>query len=149
MLRKTHFQQPGALLLLLILNILLGVAGAQTEGVVYSFCKKANCRDGALPWTRLVFDQSGNLFGTTNTGGAHEQGGGVIFRLSPQGTETVLYSFCAKTNCTDGDTPYGALLFDQDSNQYGSTFYGGAQNVGVVFKLTPTGTLPSAVSVSG
>jgi uncharacterized repeat protein (TIGR03803 family) len=153
MLRKTHFQQPGALLLLLLFNILLGVAGAQTESVVYSFCKKAKCRDGALPWTRLVFDQSGDLFGTTNTGGTHEQQGGVIFKLSPQGTETVLYSFCAKTNCTDGDTPYGAVLFDQNSNQYGSTFYGGAhQNAGVVFKLTPTGketVLYSFCSLSG
>ena len=117
------------------------------ETVLYSFCGRTNCTDGGYSAAGLVFDQKGNLYGTTTGGGAH--GEGVVFKLTPTGKETVLYSFCRKTNCTDGASPIAGLIFDQKGNLYGTTVRGGLHNVectntsdktcGVVFKLTPKG----------
>jgi uncharacterized repeat protein (TIGR03803 family) len=119
------------------------------ETVLYSFCVQTNCADGAGPEAGLIFDQKGNLYGTTNTGGAHNsrQGGGAVFKITPEGKETVLYSFCAQTNCADGSWPVAGLVFDQKGNLYGTTSVGGAYDgcypggsgCGVAFKLTPEG----------
>jgi uncharacterized repeat protein (TIGR03803 family) len=112
------------------------------ETVPYSFCAQNNCTDGAYPYAGVVFDQKGNLYGTTVSGGAYcgsNYGCGVVFKLTPQGEETVLYSFCAKTTCADGASPYGGLVFDKKGNLYGTTLMGGAANRGTVFKLTPEG----------
>ena len=93
------------------------------------------------PAAGMVLDQKGNLYGTTEVGGAY--GAGVVFRLTPEGKETVLYSFCAHNNCADGYGSVAGLVFDQEGNIYGTTEYGGAGSggcyggCGVVFKLTP------------
>jgi len=105
------------------------------ETVLYSFCAQKGCIDGANPFAGLVFDQKGNLYGTTENGGVH--GRGVAFKLTPEGKETVLHSFCAHIDCTDGYSPSAGLVFDQKGNLYGTTQYGGAHGGGVVFKLTP------------
>jgi len=112
------------------------------ETVLYSFCAQANCADGSTPVAGLVLDQNRNLFGTTRIGGAYSNywcsyGCGVVFRITPKGSETVLYSFCAQTNCIDGAEPQAGLAFDQQGNLYGTTSIGGAYDGGVVFKLTP------------
>jgi uncharacterized repeat protein (TIGR03803 family) len=108
--------------------------------VLYSFCAQSNCVDGAYPASGLVLDQKGNLFGTTYSGGAYgDNGGGVVFKLTPQGKRTVLYSFCAMNNCTDGVTPMAGLVLDQKGNLYGTTYFGGTHGLGVVFKLTQEG----------
>jgi len=107
------------------------------ETVLYSFCAQTNCPDGATPIAGLIFDQKGNLYGTTESGGSY--GGGVVFKLTPRGKETVLYSFCAQANCTDGAGSVAGLIFDQKRNLYGTTEAGGARGAGVVFKLTPKG----------
>ena len=57
--------------------------------------------------------------------------------LTPRGNETVLYTFCAQYNCTDGALPLAGVVFDQKGNLYGTTFGGGAYGDGGVFKLTP------------
>jgi uncharacterized repeat protein (TIGR03803 family) len=111
------------------------------ETVLYSFCAQNGCTDGANPAAGVIRDQEGNLYGTTFQGGAHNNdfcssGCGVVFKLSPEGKETVLYRFCAHNNCLDGANPYG-VVFDQKGNLYGTTFEGGAHNYGAVFKLTP------------
>jgi uncharacterized repeat protein (TIGR03803 family) len=68
--------------------------GSWTESILYNFCSQLNCEDGQFPQAGLVFDDSGNLYGTTLTGGSH--GSGVVFELSPPSapgadwTETVL-----------------------------------------------------------
>ena len=73
-------------------------------------------------------------------GGAH--GHGTVFRITPSGTLTTLYSFCSQSACTDGATPYAGLIQATDGNLYGTTAGGGARNNdGTVFKITPTGTL--------
>jgi uncharacterized repeat protein (TIGR03803 family) len=120
------------MLVLLVLGVLLGAARAQKESVLYSFCAQTNCADGYHPVAGLVFDQKGNLYGTTKSGGLQNNncgnGCGVIFKLTPKGKETVLYSFCAQTNCTDGYDPVAGLVFDKKGNLYGTTTGGGILN---------------------
>lgn len=110
------------------------------ETVLYSFCPQEPCSDGAGPgFGNLVFDQAGNLYGTTTGGGAGGQG--VVFELTPSNgswTESVIYSF--PSSCDSGCLPYGGLIFDQAGNLYGTTGQGGEQNAGVVFELSPSGS---------
>ncbi len=106
---------------------------------LYQFCKLSGCADGKLPYAGVTFDKKRAMYGTTFEGGAH--GGGVVFRLK-QGRmankESVLYSFCAQTNCADGSNPRSTLIVDQSGAFYGTTLYGGSKNGGIVFKLTPS-----------
>ena len=96
------------------------------EKVLYSFCAQSGCPDGTQPYAGVVFDWKGNLYGTAG-GGAHldcggypPAGCGVVLKINPEGKETVLYSFCAQTNCTDGAGPYGGLIVDRLGNLYGT-----------------------------
>jgi uncharacterized repeat protein (TIGR03803 family) len=108
--------------------------------ILYNFCEQNNCSDGNDPAGGLVFDQKGNLYGTTFEGGIScYLGCGVVFKLTPQGKETVLYRFCAETNCTDGEFPLGSVVIDKEGNLYGTTYQGGANAYGTVFRLTPDG----------
>src|SRR5262249_5460483 len=68
-------------------------ASAQTETVLYNFCSVGNCTDGAVPVAGLVADTAGNLYGTTIYGGPTADNGGVVFKLTPAGVESALYSF--------------------------------------------------------
>lgn len=125
--------------------------GTWTETVLYNFCGgNNNCPDGAEPAAGLIFDKSGNLYGTTNGGGSN--GGGTAFELSaptaPGGvwTHSVLYNFCstkAGNQCLDGFGP-GNLVFDKSGNLYGTTGGGGSGHLGnpyygggTVFELSP------------
>jgi uncharacterized repeat protein (TIGR03803 family) len=114
-------------------------SGGWTKHVLYSFCSQMNCTDGAQPYAGMIFDRAGNLYGTTISGGAHH--GGIVFQLTPNQnggwTEGVLYSFCSRGNCADGLHPFAGLIFDQAGNLYGTTYYGGDQQDGTVFQLTP------------
>jgi uncharacterized repeat protein (TIGR03803 family) len=114
--------------------------GAWTERVLYKF---KGGSDGVGPSGRLVFDQKGNLYGTTAAGGAFQSG--TVFQLTRQGsswTEAVIYSFCAQYNCTDGAFPLAGLIFDGRGNLYGTSEGGGNDancryNCGTVFQLSP------------
>jgi len=113
------------------------------ETVLYNFCAQANCADGGTPLAALLMDRSGNLYGTTSMGGGGScnYGCGTVFELAADGTETVLYSFCAKTNCADGSTPNASyLIMDKKGNLYGTTTAGGKYGDGTVFELAPDGT---------
>jgi uncharacterized repeat protein (TIGR03803 family) len=113
-------------------------ASAQTLTTLHSFGQGS---DGRSPVAGLIFDASGNLYGTTLGGGANEKG--TVFKLSPSGSETVLYSF---TGGSDGGAPYAGLIFDSSGNLYGTTSDGGnpadcdSSGCGTVFKLTPSGS---------
>jgi len=102
-----------------------------TETVLYSF---TGGTDGGQPYSSLVRDTLGNLYGTTSNGGAH--GVGTVFQVTPAGTETVLYSF----GYVDGANPSGGLIRDAQGNLYGTTLHGGSAGLGTVFKLDTTGT---------
>ena len=92
------------------------------------------------PSGNLTFDAAGNLYGTTQSGGSTKcpLGCGAVWKLapSPKGTWTVsiLHSF---TGGADGGGPFAGVIFDAAGNLYGTTFYGGADDAGVVFKLAP------------
>ena len=105
-----------------------------TETVLYSFMGGA---DGALPEAGLVSDAQGNLYGTTSMGGGsgcQGYGCGTVFKMTPDGTETVLYRF---TGGVDGGYPLAPLVFDGQGNLYGTTMSGGVYDGGTVFELTP------------
>jgi uncharacterized repeat protein (TIGR03803 family) len=139
MLRTTFLMKRSALLLLVFAVLLGAAASAQTQSVLHNFCASAGCTDGNRPYAGLVPDQQGNLYGTTEQGGAQigDYGTGVVFKLTPGGKETV-YTFCAQTDCTDGEWPIAGLVF-QKGDLYGTTYYGGSSGLGTVFKLTPEG----------
>jgi uncharacterized repeat protein (TIGR03803 family) len=125
------------------------IGGNWTESILWSF---GNGNDGTLPGAGLIMDNSGDLYGTTEHGGAHQSGsdqGGTVFKLtlpSASGgnwTESILWSF---GNGADGVSPEGGLIMDTGGNLYGTTYSGGAHQSetdqgGTVFKLT----LPSAI----
>jgi len=106
---------------------------------LYSFCSQSGCTDGISPIAGLVQATDGNLYGTTEGGGA--SGGGTVFKITPSGKLTTVYNFCSQSGCTDGDTPTAGLVQATDGNFYGTTFAGGASNGGTVFKITPSGKL--------
>jgi uncharacterized repeat protein (TIGR03803 family) len=111
-------------------------AGPPTYNVLYNF---TGGTDGGSPSAGVVFDQAGNLYGTTRSGGAY--GHGTVYKLSPSEggwNETVLYSF---TGGPDGDSPYGGVIFDQAGNLWGTTYQGGDPgcHCGTVFELSPLG----------
>ena len=119
---------------------------------LYSFCTQANCVDGAMPYAGLVRASDGNFYGTTLEGGSNNgcslgSGScGTVFKITPGGTLTTLYSFCAQSGCTDGGNPYAGLVQATDGNFYGTAFGRGANGYGTVFKITPSGTLTSLYS---
>lgn len=106
--------------------------------LLYNFCSLANCMDGVFPQYGVARDGSGNLYGTTNGGGAH--GAGVIFKVDPGGNEAVLYNFCpGGGNCNDGGYPNNSgALRDSLGNLYGEA-QAGADGFGVVWKLDTAG----------
>jgi uncharacterized repeat protein (TIGR03803 family) len=126
-------------------------SGALTT--LYSFCSKSNsqnsCLDGYSPVATLVQATNGYFYGTTTAGGANNAG--TIFRMTPTGTLTTLYSFCSQSACADGTQGGGAapaLIQATDGNLYGTAPYGGATGggtssigFGTVFKMTPSGEL--------
>ena len=106
---------------------------------LYSFCAQSGCPDGASPKSTLVWSTNGDLYGTTPSGGAYNQG--TVFKITPDGTLTTLHSFCAESGCLDGSTPYAALVQAANGNFYGTTQNGGASNEGTLFEMTPDGAL--------
>ncbi|MGA2988527.1 MAG: choice-of-anchor tandem repeat GloVer-containing protein, partial [Terriglobia bacterium] len=118
-----------------------------TLTTLYRFCSQAapQCTDGINP-SGLVLAGDGNFYGTTQFGGAGIlgfNGSGTVFKITPSGTLTTLYSFCPILPCTDGAEPYASEGLTQaaDGNFYGTTILGGAHNSGTVFKITPHGAL--------
>ncbi len=112
---------------------------AYTQSVLYSFTDL----DGAHPYAGLILDASGNLYGTTTNGGTNNQG--TVFKISANGTESVLHSF---GDSTDGRVPIASVIIDANGNLYGTTNLGGDYGYGTVFKLSPDNTQPSGYAES-
>jgi len=90
--------------------------------------------DGYYPFAGLIIDAAGNLYGTTYEGGIY--GAGTVFELTNTGdgwTESVLYNFTGGDN---GSGPLAGVIFDAKGNLYGTTPFGGSDDVGTVFQLT-------------
>lgn len=115
------------------------VSTSGTLTSVYSFCSQSKCADGGGPFGGLVLGKDGNLYGVTTQSGAHSYG--TVFKITSAGALTTLYSFCSQSNCADGAGSYAALLQGTDGNFYGTTGGFGSNNLGTVFKITPSGKL--------
>jgi len=115
------------------------IAPSGTLTTLYTFCSLANCSDGELPYGTLMQAADGELYGTTSGGGA--DGAGTVFRITPSGTLTTLYSFCSLEHCADGRDPHAGLIQATDGNLYGATVAGGTNVGGTLFQITPSGTL--------
>jgi uncharacterized repeat protein (TIGR03803 family) len=104
---------------------------AGNETIIHSF---AGGTEGDRPNAGLVEDAAGNLYGTTQYGGrgCDGRGCGTVFRISPDGRETVLYRFA---DLPDGASPMGGVALDASGNIYGTTWLGGAYSFGTVFKI--------------
>lgn len=116
------------------------IDSAGSQSLLHVFTGKTH-GDGAAPQSALVLDKEGNLYGTTYIGGEHNVG--TVFKLAPDGTETIIYSFAPKHG--DGDLPTAGLLRHRDGSLYGTTAQGGIANCnsrgcGTVFKIAPDGT---------
>jgi uncharacterized repeat protein (TIGR03803 family) len=140
-----------------VFELTAGVGGVWTEKILYVFGVRA--QDGIWPYSNLVFDAAGNLYGTTSLGGSHAlcymygktlTGCGTVFELKPNRngawTEKILHNFGAGT---DGEIPSAGVVFDAAGNLYGTTTSGGpalcGENgklrvCGIVFELIPEGT---------
>jgi uncharacterized repeat protein (TIGR03803 family) len=114
-----------------------------TLTTVSSFCFEG-C--GGDPFAGLVQATNGDFYGTAESGGANGHNGGTVFKITPSGTLTTLYSFCSQSGCTDGENPYAGLVQATDGNFYGTTVGGGANGDGTVFRITPTGALTTLYS---
>jgi uncharacterized repeat protein (TIGR03803 family) len=102
-----------------------------TETVLWSFGSGV---DGITPWGGLIEGSDGAFYGTTNAGGTFGQG--TVYRITSAGQETVVWNFGSGS---DGAGPYGALVVGTDGNFYGTTYSGGTQGFGTVYRLTPSG----------
>lgn len=122
-------------------SITTPIAHAQTLSTIYSFAGEP---DGSTPYGPLIRDAEGNLYGTTGHGGADNAG--TVFKIDNQGVETILHSFNGASN---GGGPFAGLARDHEGNLYGTTGYGGAHNLGTVFKVSPTGEARVLYSFSG
>ena len=135
-------------------GVVFKIDSAGTESVLYAFSGGA---DGLFPLSGLVMDASGDLYGTTSTGGntictGLVAGCGVIFEIDSTGAYSVLYSF---TGGAQGSAPNTTMVRDKLGNLYGSTFYGGdltcdaGVGCGTIFKLDTAGNLTTLYSFSG
>jgi uncharacterized repeat protein (TIGR03803 family) len=116
-------------------------SGAYTN--LYSFGSSPN--DSLWPNDGLVLGSDGNFYGTTTFGGARSEGS--VFRISPSGSETVLYSFGYYLN--DGVAPYAGVVRGSDGNFYGTTDGGGTNGDGTVFRISPNGNYTNLYSFGG
>jgi uncharacterized repeat protein (TIGR03803 family) len=121
------------------------ITPAGAESVLYTF--PGTGTDGGIPNGNLIQASDGNFYGTTSGGGTYN--GGTVFRVTPSGAETVLYSFVNVSGSLDGNSPSGALMQGTDGNFYGTTTLGGAYGQGTVFQVTPSGVVTVLHSFSG
>ncbi len=128
-----------------------------TFTTLHSFCSEedpstGNCLDGNGP-VGLIEGSDSNFYGSTWGGGAYDDG--TVFKLTPSGTLTTLYSFCSRGDpnthdCLDGADPSAGVIEGSDGNFYGTTRVGGKfgyeNSDGTAFMLTPSGTLTTLYS---
>ena len=112
----------------------LSASTGWTESILHTF--QGN-NDGLVPYSGVIFDAAGNLYGTTAIYG--NTGEGTVYELSPAGggwAESILYTF---PNFNDGGIPYGTLIFDEAGNLYGTTSMDGLKDGGTAYELSPSG----------
>ena len=126
----------------------LGASGLQVAAQTHSISNPGfttllgfDATNGGNPEAGLIQATDGNFYGTTSTGGAN--GEGSVFKITPSGALTTLYSFCSQSACSDGAGPVAGLIQATDGNLYGTT------ETGTVFKITLGGTLTTLGGTGG
>jgi uncharacterized repeat protein (TIGR03803 family) len=113
-------------------GVVFKLTPAGVESVMHSFDPSTG--DGGEP-SGLILGSDGNLYGTADGGGANDAG--TVFKITPDGTKSVLYSF---KGYPSDSAPFDSSLFQaSDGNFYGTTEFGGPDNKGTVFKVSPSG----------
>jgi uncharacterized repeat protein (TIGR03803 family) len=127
----TVLRAPAIALCLAVLAV--PVASAQNWGLsnLYIFQGMISGPDGGNPYGGVILGSDGNYYGTTWYGGT---GGGVVFKVTPSGTESIVYAF---SGSRDGQMPF-ALVQGPNGNLYGGTWYGG-QGFGIIYEVTLNG----------
>jgi uncharacterized repeat protein (TIGR03803 family) len=149
-------------LAVMVLLILAGVAALQAQGyddqaqppaVSFKSLDSFDVTNGLTPLgMALVQGLDGNLYGTTEFGGANlacnpkQVGCGTVFKMTPAGALTTIYSFCSAASCADGSYPAAGMILATDGNLYGTTSGGGKIGYGEVFKVTPAGVVSTVYS---
>jgi len=114
--------------------------------VLYSFA--GGTTDGCYPLGIPIMDTKGNLYGTAEECGSHNVG--IIWEVNQEGTETILHNFAGTgRGSNDGGFPTSGVIMDRDGNLYGTTPYGGTDNLGTVYRLNASGTLTLLHSFAG
>jgi uncharacterized repeat protein (TIGR03803 family) len=120
-----------------VFELMPETGGTWSEKILHSFSN--NGADGSSPWSTLILDASGNLYGTTSSGGAYSCG--IVFELTPRAkgswTETIVHSFA--DDSTDGCGPQAGLVVDRFGTLYGTTNAGGTYGYGTLYNLTQAG----------
>ena len=153
---RVRLRGASAVLVVAAVLMLAVVTAQPAQGQTFTSLFSFDGTDGYAPQAGLVQATNGNLYGTTQVGGANEHctfyavatGCGTVFSITPSGTLTTLYSFCAQPGCTDGETPGGALIQATNGDLYG-TSGGGASGYGTVYRITLSGTLTTLHSFDG
>ena len=137
-----EFGRTSSILLFFVSMFAAQIASAQGYTDLYEFGGKPG---GCCPQHPSIMAQGrdGNLYGITTFGGANNIG--TVFKITPTGTLTQLYSF----DTVHGSTPVGGLVLGLDGNLWGTTEEGGANGFGNVFKITPSGTLTVVYNFTG
>jgi uncharacterized repeat protein (TIGR03803 family) len=117
-------------------GVVYKATAAGTITVLHAF--KGYPTDGYRPYGILVQGTDGNFYGTTYQGGAHN--GGSVFKITPAGVSTLLYSFNFSSGYLDARLPVAGLTLGTDGNFYGVGTSGGSKNAGAIFKITPAGS---------
>jgi uncharacterized repeat protein (TIGR03803 family) len=137
------------------LGIVYKISANGTFSTLHAFT--GGTTDGGTPESGIVMDENGNLYGTTWEGGSGScsqglPGCGTVYKIAPDGTETVLYSF---TGGADGGAPRATLAVDASGDLYGTTYWGGdpgcssGGGCGVVFKVAPNGKETTLYTFTG
>lgn len=117
------------------------------EGSLKTVHRFVGAADGEWPFSPLLQAFDGNLYGTTLRGGTGDSG--TVFKIGPRGALTTLFNFCDLGNCADGFGPYDGLIQATDGRLYGTTYGGGTDNGGTIFRVTTGGNLTTLLSFSG
>ena len=127
-------------------GVIFEVSTAGRETVLHSF---SGSPDGSWPWGPVIWDDTGNFYGTAGEGGAYSCAGvgcGIVFRVDTTGKETILYNF---TGGSDGCYPAQGLIRDRSGIFYGTTFGCGSSDAGTIFKIDPAGKFTLLHSFAG